>query len=163
MNIKKFRIFILSLVFLSPITTLAHVKWFAEAQMPVRNYQITDSPVILAIVISVLIILLGIYLEKKLKVPNKLNKYIEAWAPKVLSLASIGFGLAFIIFSIQGFIFAPNLQVASPLGTCPSWWCPFPRASRRPQRCTRVLPCKERRLGARDSPCLRRQSRSPRL
>jgi uncharacterized membrane protein YphA (DoxX/SURF4 family) len=117
MNIKKFRIFILSLVFLSPITTLAHVKWFAEAQEPVRNYQITDSPVILAIIISLLIILLGIYLDKKLRVPNKLNKYIEAWAPKVLSLASIGFGLAFIIFSIQGFIFAPNLQVASPLGT----------------------------------------------
>ena len=33
-----------------------------------------------------------------------------------MSIASIGFGFAFILFSINGFIFAPNLEAVGDMG-----------------------------------------------
>lgn len=108
---------ILSLaLFCVPLVTLAHVKWFAEPQQEVPAYKLTDSHVVIAIIASLLIIALGVYLEKRLKVPQKLKKYIEKWAPGALSIASIGFGLSFIIFSINGFVFAPNLPAIGQMG-----------------------------------------------
>lgn len=108
---------ILSLaLFCVPLVTLAHVKWFAEPQQEVPAYKLADSHVVIAIIASLLIIALGVYLEKRLKVPQKLNKYIEKWAPGALSIASIGFGLSFIIFSINGFVFAPNLPAIGQMG-----------------------------------------------
>ncbi len=56
------------------------------------------------------------FLEKKLKLPKVLDKYVERFAPSVLSFASMGFGLAFIIFSIKGFVFAPNLPAVGDMG-----------------------------------------------
>ncbi len=109
--------FLVSFLLLSPFVTFAHVKWFATPEKQIPFYKITDPNVILAIILGLVIVGFGIYLEKKLKVPNRLNASIEKWAPKVLSLASIGFGLAFIIFSIQGFIFAPNLPPVGTVGT----------------------------------------------
>ena len=108
---------ILSLaLFCVPLVTLAHVKWFAEPQQEVPAYKLADSHAVIAIIASLLIIALGVYLEKRLKVPQKLNKYIEKWAPGALSIASIGFGLSFIIFSINGFVFAPNLPAIGQMG-----------------------------------------------
>ncbi len=108
--------FLFSFLLLSPFVTFAHVKWFATPEKDTPFYKITDPNVILAIVLGLIIIGLGIYLENKLKVPNRLNASIQKWAPKVLSIASIGFGLAFIIFSLQGFIFAPNLPAVGAMG-----------------------------------------------
>ncbi len=108
--------FLFSFLLLSPFVTFAHVKWFATPEKDIPFYKITDPNVILAILLGLLIIGFGIYLENKLKVPNRLNASIQKWAPKVLSIASIGFGLAFIIFSLQGFIFAPNLPAVGAMG-----------------------------------------------
>ncbi len=99
-----------------PSLALAHVKWFAEEEAVIPAYQIADKFVILGIIISLFIILIGIYLEKKLTVPYKVEKIIHKWAPGVLSLASIGFGLAFIIFALKGFVFAPNLPAVGAMG-----------------------------------------------
>ena len=100
-----------------PIIALAHVKWFAEEKEYVRPYEVTDIHVISAFIGVVFLLCIGIYLEKKMQVSKKLHQVIEKMAPYVLSLASIGFGLAFIIFTIQGFIFAPNLLADGTLGT----------------------------------------------
>ena len=108
--------FLFSFLLLSPFVTFAHVKWFAMPGKDIPFYKITDPNVILAILLGLLIIGFGIYLENKLKVPNRLSASIQKWAPKVLSIASIGFGLAFIIFSLQGFIFAPNLPAVGAMG-----------------------------------------------
>lgn len=108
--------FLFSFLLLSPFVTSAHVKWFATPEKDIPFYKITDQNVIWAIVLGLLIIGFGIYLENKLKVPNRLSASIQKWAPKVLSIASIGFGLAFIIFSLQGFIFAPNLPAVGAMG-----------------------------------------------
>ncbi len=97
-----------------PFNTNGHVKWFAEATNPVRPYEWTDLPVIIAIIAVILTILVGIFLEKKLKVPKWFEIFTEKYAPYILSIASIGFGLSFLIFSYNGFIFAPNLIPGEP-------------------------------------------------
>lgn len=108
-----FRLFILSILAI-PTIAAAHVKWFAKPGEYVRPYQITDMPVILTIVVSFIIICVGVYLDRKLNVPKWMGRFMNRWASVALSIASIGFGLSFIIFSIKGFIFAPNLP-ATPL------------------------------------------------
>ncbi len=101
---------LLSVIFL-PSFALAHVKWFAESTEVVRPYQFTDIPVMLSILFVAVTLFVGVILEKKLPVLKWYNKLIQQTAPTILSLASIGFGLSFLIFSYNGFIFAPNLQV----------------------------------------------------
>lgn len=103
------RLFFLGLLALLPTTLFAHVKWFAEESIPVRPYAISDIPVMVWILVSIALIALGIYLEKKLKIPAWFARLNEKYAPYILSIASIGFGLSFLIFSYNGFIFAPNL------------------------------------------------------
>lgn len=107
---------IFGLVGLLPFLASAHIKWFAQNTQYIKPYSITDTPVIVGIITVIVIILIGIYLEKKIKVPKSLHNFIERLAPKALSIASIGFGLAFIIFTIQGFIFAPNLPAQGTIG-----------------------------------------------
>ncbi|MEX0931768.1 MAG: DoxX family membrane protein [Candidatus Paceibacterota bacterium] len=102
---------------LTPLLASAHVKWFAEPVGYVRPYEITDVPVTIWIISIFAIVLLGVYLDKKLKVPSWILSHLTRLAPVALSLASVGFGLAFLIFSYNGFIFAPNLPAEGTLGT----------------------------------------------
>ncbi len=104
------------LAVLSPSSVFAHVKWFAEETEYIRPYSLNDNFVIISIISVCILIALGIYLERKLHVPEKLKSLVERTAPMALSAASIGFGLAFIIFSIKGFIFAPNLPAENSIG-----------------------------------------------
>lgn len=104
---KKIASLVLFLTF--PVTSFAHVKWFAEDAVSVRPYSLTDAPVLIWFLISVALVFLGIYLEKKLHVPKRVHAVMEKCAPYVLSIASMGFGLSFLLFSYYGFIFAPNL------------------------------------------------------
>jgi uncharacterized membrane protein YphA (DoxX/SURF4 family) len=113
---KKIKyLFLLTLIV--PSFALAHVKWFATVDTTIiPPYKLTDVNVIFGIIAALLVVGVGIYLEKKLKVPHKLEKVIQKWAPSVISIASIGFGFAFIIFAYKGFIFAPNLLAVGPMG-----------------------------------------------
>ena len=99
-----------------PALAGAHVKWFAEPVEYVRPYQITDKPVLIWIAISVVLVLIGVFLEKKLEVPKWIRSHEGTWGEIALSVASMGFGLAFLIFSYHGFIFAPNLPAEGGLG-----------------------------------------------
>jgi len=110
------QIFFFLFAFGTPLVTLAHVKWFAQEIVPMPAYQITDPRVLLIILSGLVLFFIGIFLEHKISVPQKVTMFMERTAPFVLSLASIGFGLAFIIFTIQGFIFAPNLPAQGTLG-----------------------------------------------
>ena len=106
---RKVFYFIVLALALVPLALKAHVKWFAESIETIEPYSITDGPVLIWIGIVLALVLVGVFLEKKLRVPNWLKSHISKWGPKALSLASIGFGVAFLIFSWKGFIFAPNL------------------------------------------------------
>ena len=114
---KKLSIICTIFLATAPLVASAHVKWFAEPTNQVPPYKITDTGVVIWILISVAIILMGIYLERKLRVPGWLDKRLDILTPTVLSLASIGFGLALVIFSLQGFVFAPNLPADGLFGT----------------------------------------------
>lgn len=110
------RITLILVAIIIPTLSYAHVRWFAEEKTILPAYNITDIPVLMGIIGAVIVVLIGIYLDKKLHVPTLISKHIEAWAPKALSIASIGFGLSFIIFALSGFIFAPNLPASGELG-----------------------------------------------
>ena len=105
-KISQFAFTILSI----PFVTDAHVRWFAHEEAFVRPYSWTDLPVIASIVIVLLVVFIGVYLEKKLKTPKWFDVFTEKWAPNILSLASMGFGLSFLIFTYNGFVFAPPLN-----------------------------------------------------
>jgi hypothetical protein len=94
---KKIK-YLFGLILLTPVIALAHVKWFAEEENIINPYSIHDNYVLIGIIIALAIVILGIYLEKKLNVPHKLDKTIQKWAPGVLSIASIGFGLLLLFF-----------------------------------------------------------------
>lgn len=114
--IKRTLYTLASLLILAPTIASAHVKWFAEPMEYVRPYSLTDTPVIISIVLALALIVFGFYLEKKLNVPKWFSNFVEKYAPNIISIASIGFGLSFLIFSINGFIFAPNLVAVGDIG-----------------------------------------------
>lgn len=113
---KKIISFGLALLALFPALSYAHVKWFAEPVMDMRPYEITDKFVINWILITIAIVLVGLFLEKKTKTPVWLETKIPKWKDKILSISSIGFGLAFILFSAYGYVFAPNLEASGRMG-----------------------------------------------
>lgn len=115
MKFKKF--FLLVPLLFLPYITFAHVKWFAEQTTQIPAYKITDKFVVLAIIASIILVLIGIFLEKRLHMPKFLDKYIERFAPGALSIASVGFGFAFLLFTLKGFIFAPNLLAVGDMGS----------------------------------------------
>lgn len=76
--------------------------------------RILETDISIVVVIGAL--LLGVYLEQKLKVPKWYSRLIEHSAPIILSVASISFGLSYLIFSYMGFVFAPNLHAVGEMG-----------------------------------------------
>ncbi len=110
--------YVLALLLALPATAFAHVKWFAKPIGIEEPYKLTDTIVIVWIIVSIILITIGVVLEKKLKIPKWFGSHINNWKAGALSIASIGFGLSFLIFSLKGFIFAPNL---APVGTIGMW------------------------------------------
>ena len=106
----------LALSFLLPAISEAHVKWFAYPAKTVRSYSFLDSWVIVWIIISLLLIAIGVYLERKIKVPDLVSKYSQSFTDIAHSVCSIGIGLSLILFSINGYVFAPNIPVFGYLG-----------------------------------------------
>lgn len=99
---------ILLLLLLIPNIASAHVKWFAKPGLPERTYQLSDPWVIAWILISLGLVLIGIFLEKKLHTPKILDRIKSKYSEYIPAIANIGLGLSLILFSINGFIFAPN-------------------------------------------------------
>ncbi len=114
---KKITSFGLALLALFPALSYAHVKWFAEPVMDMRPYEITDKFVIYWILITIAIVLVGLFLEKKAKAPMWLENKIPEWKDKAISISGIGFGLALILFSAYGYVFAPNLKAVGQMST----------------------------------------------
>lgn len=104
---------------LIPTAAHAHVKWFApESYPPVEPYNITDWPVIAWILIGLVIIGIGVALDKRgPMVRGKLGNTLHYCEPMALTLFSIFSGLALFFYATQGFIFAPNLFPEGPLTT----------------------------------------------
>lgn len=101
------KIILLLLLFI-PNTASAHVKWFAKPGPPERTYQFSDPWVIAWILISIGLILIGIFLERKIQTPKFIDKIKSEYSDYIPAIANIGLGISLLLFSINGFIFAPN-------------------------------------------------------
>lgn len=112
------KLFFAFLSLLIPVLSAsAHVKWFAyEDGQYVEPYRMGDIQVIISIFVGLIILGVGLWLDRKLNVSLWMQNLLNRLAPSILSVASIGFGLSFIIFSYNGFIFAPNLVVTGTIG-----------------------------------------------
>ncbi len=119
---KLISIFSLSLL-LTPFFASAHVKWFVHgAADSVRGYQWTDTPVITWFFIVLIIVVIGIFLERTLPSPRKFSHpFFDYIDPVIISLFSIGVGFGLVLFALQGYIFAPTLLVTGPWGLIMQW------------------------------------------
>jgi hypothetical protein len=102
--------------FAIPLIVSAHVKWFAVARGTERSYSISDKWVLVWIGISVLAVLIGKYLDKKIYPTESLKSFFKKVGPLAKTICRIGFGVSLVLFSIYGFIFAPNFVEDSSLG-----------------------------------------------
>ncbi|MEK7564271.1 MAG: DoxX family membrane protein [Patescibacteria group bacterium] len=101
---------IILVILFTPFVSLAHVKWFAQENQYIRPYSLTDVPVLIWILVTIFLVSIGFYLESNIKIPSRFRAILDKIGPMAESLASIGFGAALIIFSLSGFVFAPNLH-----------------------------------------------------
>ncbi|MFZ2522358.1 MAG: DoxX family membrane protein [Minisyncoccia bacterium] len=109
--------FFYSFLITLPQISLAHVKWFAEPVREVSSYRFNDIWVISWILICSAVIGLGVYFERKISVPNWVIKISQKYGDLAHTICSIGIGLSLILFSYNGYIFAPNLPLQNSLGT----------------------------------------------
>ncbi len=104
---------LLSLVlFLLPALTSAHVKWFTDTGYNTPAYSFMDWQIWAWIIAGIVIIAIAYRLEGKLPIIHVPEKFKSA----ILTIADIGIGISFLLFSYFGFIFAPNILVDGPLG-----------------------------------------------
>ena len=99
---------------LLPAGAYAHVKWFTDTGIPADPYKLTDLPVVAWVVASILIIAIFYLLENKLPCPPEPSTKFKK---TILTVADIGIGISFLLFSYFGFIFAPNLPASGEIGT----------------------------------------------
>lgn len=99
-----------------PKLASAHVKWFAEEGLPARAYHLGDGPVRAWALAAAALLAIGFWLERKLKVPAWLAARQAAWGPYAVSVVTIGAGAGLLLFSLNGFVFAPNLRPDGGLG-----------------------------------------------
>lgn len=109
----------LSLIFLLPVFASAHVKWFVDpsAVLPVEPYSLSDWQVLLGIISAIVVIAVAFMFECKLPSPDKIfPEFFRRINFPIASLFSIFIGIGLVIFSLNGYIFAPNLIAESSLG-----------------------------------------------
>lgn len=115
-KLKQIIFWLAGLITFIPTAVSAHVKWFENSSVPAPSYSLGQAPVIAGILAVLFVVFVGMLLEKYLKVSKKFQKFANKQAPKILSIATIGFGLALSIFSLNAFVFAPNLPVTGTAG-----------------------------------------------
>ena len=112
-------IIFLSLIFLLPFFASAHVKWFVDpsAVLPIDPYSLADWQVLLGIMLAMVVVAIAFMLERKLP---PLDKIFPSFSKRInfhiASLFSIFIGIGLVIFSLNGYIFAPNLIAESSFG-----------------------------------------------
>lgn len=112
-------IIFLSLIFLLPVFASAHVKWFVDlsAVLPVEPYSLSDWRVLHAIILSITVIVVALALERKLPSLDRIfPEFFRRINFPTASLFSIFIGIGLVVFSLNGYIFAPNLIAKSSLG-----------------------------------------------
>lgn len=94
----------------------AHVKWFVDSSSTaIPGYSLSELPVLSLLTIAIVILIVSLILDRLLKIPEKYRLYLTKLENGVTTLFSLLVGLSLIIFSINGYIFAPNLEATTNL------------------------------------------------
>lgn len=101
-----------------PLVASAHVKWFVPTAVPpVSSYSLADWQVYFGVIVSAGLAALALFLERRLPWPSAhVSLRCTAFQPYIYSLFSVVMGSALIIFSILGYIFAPNIVAQGRVG-----------------------------------------------
>lgn len=103
-------------VFFSTFVTnaSAHVKWFVDSPGKyIPGYGLTELPVLALLAVVIGAVVVAFILDRLLKIPENLRLLFTKFENIVTTLFSILVGLALIIFSFQGYLFAPNLDTTT--------------------------------------------------
>ncbi len=92
-----------------PIAASAHVKWFAEKEVAIEPFDVTESAVVVWIFIIAAIVLCGFFLDKRFT-PKGRNR--KRWSASISRLFQAMVGLWLIISSIDNSIIAPVFPVS---------------------------------------------------
>ncbi|MEK7067084.1 MAG: DoxX family membrane protein [Patescibacteria group bacterium] len=108
-------IIFLSVIFLLPFFVSAHVKWFVDssAVLPVEPYNLSDWRVWLAIISVMIVIAIAFMLERMPSLDKIFPSFFKRINSPIASLFSIFVGIGLVVFSLNGYIFAPNLIAGS--------------------------------------------------
>ncbi|MBP6866045.1 MAG: hypothetical protein KBC12_00700 [Candidatus Pacebacteria bacterium] len=104
---------------LSYVPALAHVKWFVEEEEieEIPWYKFLDTPVIVWSLIVIAVVVLGWYLNRKVKTPNRLIKFNETYAVQIHRGAQMLLGI-FLLVTVDFFwstIVTPHVSMNSPV------------------------------------------------
>src|SRR3989344_1748103 len=107
-------IFLLLAVFL-PNVALAHTRWFAQGELPPYT---TDEPTALYLavwaLIALIVVVAGAYLERKGMLQlSFLHPSRDHAFPRAAATFSMVAGAFFLIAGTHGYLFSPNLSIAS--------------------------------------------------
>jgi len=104
---------------LSFVPALAHVKWFVEEEEieEIPWYSFLDISVIVWTLIVIAVVVLGWYLNGKIKTPNRLIKFNKTYAVQIHRGAQMLLGI-FLLVTVDffwGTIIAPHVAIDSPV------------------------------------------------
>ncbi|MBI3671180.1 hypothetical protein HY249_00090 [Candidatus Azambacteria bacterium] len=111
----KSKAYLLAALFLLlPSFASAHLKWFVneEGELPsVPMEENTELYFIYWIIISAVIVLIGIFLEKRFPaIPKQIEYKLNSIKHKAASIFTIVIGLFLLIAAYKGFLFSDNLK-----------------------------------------------------
>ncbi len=94
----------------------AHVKWFVDSSSNIiPSYSLSELPVLSLLTIVIVILIVSFFLDRILKIPGKYRLNLTKLENGVTTLFSLLVGLSLVLFSINGYLFAPNLEASTNL------------------------------------------------
>ncbi len=112
---KALLTFIVALMIATPITTIAHVKWFAEVdpiKVPIEEI-LSPFFITFALVVAIILAILPQVMDYLLKIPyaTKLDEFLNGFRKYSRYILKYGTALAFIIQLVSGTMFAPEFVI----------------------------------------------------
>lgn len=118
---KKIRLSLIVSLFylLSFVPALAHVKWFVKEEEieEIPWYKFIDTPVIVWSLVVVGMVVLGWYLNRRIKTPTRLIKFSEVYDKYIHRASQILLGI-FLLVTVDFFwetIITPRVAIDSPV------------------------------------------------
>ncbi|WP_208589946.1 DoxX family membrane protein [Gracilibacillus suaedae] len=109
--------FFIALLLATPITTFAHVKWFAEVEPEKVPIEQILSPffITFAIVVAVTLAILSQVMDYFLKIPyaTKVDEFLNGIRQYSRHILKYGTAIAFIIQLVSGTMFAPEFEITA--------------------------------------------------